>query len=87
MYRRGDGARQLGSLFDKVLVIDDAFVYYQRNTNVVGFAHPVSAINMKRNLSTILSRFYSRGGGFQKSGKGSFRICSAARWSQRRTKE
>jgi glycosyltransferase involved in cell wall biosynthesis len=60
----------LGSLFD-TLVIDDVLVYYrQHNTNVVGFAHPVSAVNINRNLSTILSRFYSRGDEFQKKRQG-----------------
>jgi glycosyltransferase involved in cell wall biosynthesis len=57
----------LGSLFDKRLVIDDVLVYYrQHNTNVVGFAHPVNTINMKRNLSTILSRVYGRSDEFEK---------------------
>jgi glycosyltransferase involved in cell wall biosynthesis len=52
----------LGSLFDKTLAIDDELAYYrQHNTNVVGLAHPVSAVNIKLKLSTILSRFYSRG--------------------------
>jgi glycosyltransferase involved in cell wall biosynthesis len=61
----------LGSLFDKTLVIDDVLVYYrQHNTNVSGFLHPASAVNIKHNVSTILSRAYGRGGEFQKKRQG-----------------
>ena len=57
----------LASLHDETIVIDDVLVYYrQHNTNAVGFVHPASAVNIKRNLSAILSRFYDRGGEFQK---------------------
>jgi glycosyltransferase involved in cell wall biosynthesis len=61
----------LGSLFDKTLAIDDELAYYrQHNTNVVGLAHPVSAVNIKLKLSAILSRFYSRGDKFKKKREG-----------------
>jgi glycosyltransferase involved in cell wall biosynthesis len=57
----------LASLYDETVIIDDVLVYYrQHSTNVVGFVHPASAVNIKRNLSAILSRFYDRGGEFQK---------------------
>jgi hypothetical protein len=69
----------LGSVFDKTRVIDDVLVYYrQYDANVVGFAHPVSGINTKLNLSTILSRVYSRGDEFQKNANRRFTICNAA---------
>jgi glycosyltransferase involved in cell wall biosynthesis len=57
----------LASLYDKTIVIDDVLVYYrQHNTNVSGFIHPASAVNVKHNLSAILSRIYGRGDEFQK---------------------
>jgi glycosyltransferase involved in cell wall biosynthesis len=61
----------LGSLFDKTLVIDDVLVYYrQHNNNVSGFLNPASAVNVKHNVSTILSRAYGRGEEFEKKRQG-----------------
>ena len=47
----------LGSLFHKTLVIDDELVYYrQHNTNVVGCAHPVSAVNINETYPQRIER-------------------------------
>jgi glycosyltransferase involved in cell wall biosynthesis len=65
----------LGSLFGEPLVIDDALVYYrQHKKNAIGFAEPVSAISVKYNLSTILSRFYGGGDEFQKKRQRMIRV-------------
>jgi hypothetical protein len=77
----------LGSLLDKKVTIDDVLVYYrQHDTNVVGFAHPVSAVNLKRNLSTILPRVDSRGDEFQNNARDDLQY-AAPRDAQRRAKE
>ena len=61
----------LSSLFDKTLVIDDVLVSYrQHNANASGFSHPATSLDINRNLSVILSRFYSRARQFQKKRQG-----------------
>jgi glycosyltransferase involved in cell wall biosynthesis len=56
----------LSSLLGSTLVIDDVLVYHRRHSqNVVVVFHPITAVNITRNLGAILSRFYCRGVEFQ----------------------
>jgi glycosyltransferase involved in cell wall biosynthesis len=56
----------LSSLLGNTLIIDDVLVYYRRhNRNVVVLTRPIPPVNITRNLTAVLSRFYSRGVEFQ----------------------